>query len=113
MNFSYKLYKNLLKIEDQEEAVKKHIWSYSFALANIPGSDFKVLQVKACESPCWAYCFAKNIPGANVKYCQEHACKNPKWAFCFARDISGADIQYCQEYACKNPDWALDFAIYI
>src|SRR5690606_30677165 len=83
--FRYKLYSDLLILKDQEEALTDHKWSYLFALKNIPGSDFKALQAKACEDHYFAYLFAKRIPDADIKYCQEHACKNPRYAYHFAR----------------------------
>src|SRR5690606_36930646 len=97
----YKYHKKLLTIEDQREALTSSYLSYYFARANVPGSDFKALQTKACENPYYAYIFAKDISGADIKYCQRYACKKPCWAYNFARDISGADINYCQKHACK------------
>jgi len=49
--FVYILYNNtnLLTLEDQKEALKNPCWSFWFAKVNIPGSDFKALQAKACE----------------------------------------------------------------
>ena len=67
--FKYKFDNNLLTIEDQQEALTKPRWSYYFAKANIPGSDIKALQAKACEDPWCAYLFAKYIPGADISYC--------------------------------------------
>jgi len=49
--FLYKIDSNIITIKDQEEALTKPGWSYWFARANIPESDFKALQVKACEDP--------------------------------------------------------------
>ena len=110
--FRYKLNNNtnLLTIEDQQEALTDSYWSYCFAKANVPGSDFKALQVKACEDPECAYYFAKFILGVDIKYCQQHACKDPSYAYLFARNISGADIKYCQEHACKDSKFAYCFA---
>ena len=111
--FKYKFDNNLLTIEDQEEALISSYWSYYFALANIPGSNVKALQTKACEDHYYAYLFARFIPGADIKYCQEHACRNPEWAYYFALNVPGADIKYCQEHACKDPEWARLFALYV
>jgi len=52
-------------LEHQKEALTKPKWSYLFAKENIPGSDIKALQAKACEGPIWAYQFAIDIPGAD------------------------------------------------
>src|SRR5690554_6703242 len=109
MNFWFKFDNNLLTIEDQEEALTSSWWSYYFALANIPGSDFKALQVKACEDPFYAYMFARDIPDADIKYCQEHACKKPGYAHWFARDIYGADIKYCFKYAFPEEKYGKDY----
>ena len=100
MNFEYKIYNdsNPPSIEDQKEALTRPRWSYLFALANIPGSDFKALQAKACKNPYCAYLFARDIAGANIKYCQEHACKDPIYAYYFAKYIPGADKKYCFKY---------------
>lgn len=95
MNFYHKYINYNIAIEDQEEALKDPYWAFLFARKNIPESDFKALQVKACEEYFWAYYFALDIPGADIRYCQKHACKDPKWAYYFALDIPGADIQYC------------------
>src|SRR5690554_6409366 len=93
--FLYKLDRNILiTIEDQQEALTKSEWSYNFAKAKIPGSDFKALQAKACENPYYAYMFARDVPEADIQYCQEHACKDFGYAHWFARDIYGADIKY-------------------
>jgi|SRR5690606_14575744 len=111
--FDYKLDNVIFTLEDQQEALTNPEWSFWFAKANIPGSDIKALQAKACEDPYYAYNFAKYISGADIKYCQEHACKEPRWAYIFAIDIPGADIKYCQEHACKKPNWAHMFASHI
>lgn len=78
--FEYKLDRNILTIEDQKEALKKPSWSYWFAKENIPGSDIKALQAKACKDPYFAYYFAKFIPEADKEYCRQ-ACKGTFWAF--------------------------------
>src|SRR5690554_5663611 len=111
MNFWTKYRNILITIEDQQEALTKSGWSYWFAKANIPGSNFKALQTKACEDPYYAYSFAENVSGADIKYCQEYACKDSYCAYMFAKDIFGANIKYCQQYACKDPHWSYLFAI--
>ena len=110
MSFIKNFDNNLLTLEDQDEALTDSWWSYMFALKNIPGSDFKALQAKACEKYGYAVLFALNVLNADIKYCQKHACKDPHFAYRFALDIVGADINYCQEYACKHPYWAYCFA---
>jgi len=96
MYFFHKYENDRLTIEDQKEALTNPYWAFLFAKENIPGSDFKALQAKACEDPGYAYSFAYYIPVADIKYCQEHACKSSHYAYLFARDISGADLQYCK-----------------
>src|SRR5690606_2819501 len=91
--FKYKFNKNLLTIEDQQEALTDPRWAYFFASANIPGSDIKALQAKACEEPYYAFLFAKYIPGADINYCQEHTCKDSKLAYMFAKYIPNANIK--------------------
>src|SRR5690606_20392077 len=113
MNFWFKYYNNLLTIEHQKESLTTPDMSYWFAKANIPGSDIKALQSKACEAPYYAYCFARDIVGADIKYCQEYACKDPLYAYYFAINIPGANIKYCQEHACKSSYWAYDFVLNI
>ena len=102
--FKYKFDNNLLTIEDQQEALTDPRWAYCFASANIPGSDIKALQAKACEEPYYAFLFAKYIPGADIKYCQEHACKDAYWAHMFALYVPGADKEYCRQ-VCKGTRW--------
>ena len=102
--FEYKLDNDLLTIEDQEEVLTKPRWCFYFAKTNIPGSNVKALQTKACEDHYYAYLFARFIPGADIKYCQEHACKDPEWAYMFALHIPGADKEYCRQ-ACKGTRW--------
>lgn len=106
LNFLDKFYNNLLTIKDQKEALTDSYKSYYFARANIPGSDIKALQAKACENSYCAYRFAKYIANANIKYCQEHACKAPNWAYYFAIDIPNSDKEYCFKHA--FPDYAYD-----
>jgi|SRR5690606_26168226 len=113
MDFLNKYENDRLTIEDQKEALTNPYWAFLFAKENIPGSNFKALQAKACEDPFYAYCFAKDIPGADIKYCQEHACRNLEWAYHFALNVPGANIKYCQEYACKDSYYAYQFALNI
>jgi len=96
--FEYKLDNNLLTIEDQEEALATPDMSYWFAEANIPDSDIKALQAKACEDPYYAYCFARDIVGADIKYCQEYVCQDPYWAYYFARYVPGADKKFLKKH---------------
>src|SRR5690606_1035916 len=102
--FWYKFDNNLLTIEDQKEALTNPRWAYCFAKINIPGSNVKALQTKACEDHYNAYLFARFIPGADIKYCQEHACRNPELAYYFALNVPGVDKEYCRQ-ACKGTPW--------
>jgi len=77
--FWYKFDNNLLTIEDQQEALTKPRWSYYLAKENIPGSDIKALQAKACEDPECAFWFALDIPGADKEYCFKHAFPEEKY----------------------------------
>lgn len=42
-------------LSDQDFALKSSAQSYYYAKLKIPGSDFKALQAKACEEPCYAF----------------------------------------------------------
>ena len=108
MGFSSKVNFNFLTIEDQQKALTSSYWSYYFALANIPGSDFKALQAKACEDPGYAYMFARDVPGADIKYCQEYACKEPFYAFLFIKDILKSDKEYCFKHAYPEEKYGPD-----
>jgi len=105
MKFEYKIYSNILTIEEQKEALTNPWWSYHFAIENIPGSDIKALQAKACEEPYCAYLFAKNIPGADIKYCQEYACQSHYYAYYFAIVIPEADKEYCFKHAYPEDEY--------
>lgn len=85
--FKYKLYHNIrpLTLEDQKEALTRAGWSYYFARANIPGSDIKALQAKACEDPGWVYYFAKDIPGVDVKALYAKVCEDLFWGLIFKK----------------------------
>ena len=104
----YKYHKKLLTIEDQREALTSSYLSYCFALANIPGSDIKALQAKACEDPFFAYCFALYIPNADIQYCQQYACRDPEWAYHFAKYIPKSDKEYCFKHAHPEDEYGPD-----
>ena len=70
--FEYKLDNDLLTIEDQQEALTKPRWSYYFAKTNIPGSNVKALQTKACEEPCYACLFMEQVRNIADKFVKEH-----------------------------------------
>ena len=108
MNFEYKYYENLLTIEDQKEALTSPFQSYWFVMKNIPGSDFKALQTKACKDPECAYYFARDVPGADIKYCQEYACKELGWAYYFAINIPKSDKEYCFKRAFPEKEYGPD-----
>jgi len=65
--------------------------AYRYALKN-GGSD-KLREI-CCETPKYAYCYARDVDSCSRKDTRTNACKDPEYAFWYAR---GVDRGYHEE----------------
>lgn len=57
-----------------------------------------------------AYYFAKNNPDYDIEKYQEIACQTPCWAYMFAKYVPEAGIEYCYN---KADDFKIDIKVFV